>query len=237
MTKYSVDQKEFRKQETLKAARIFEVYCAKRHLTEYEGARLIGVCQNTYSKWKCGIACASEKAVRRIMELVMADFPSLLDDEDFDFNVPSSPLATAAYPVLNLRKAVDALSQRMESPVMYATKNAMRKEFFSGGVKGRDLAIEATGASITYYEPKSVTTFLVQPNANIAEGDEVLVVMNKDDEIRWGHVFVSKNREQLLFKDQTAPGGKLLFDLPYYTNAVLGVYLIKEIHINHKKLK
>lgn len=227
--KYTPEQKEQRKEETLKAARLIRLYCHKQHKKVQDVAAILGCTPNTVSKWSNGAAIMSPMTVRMVFQKLE---PEIGEITDADVKLAKMVTAVAQYPTLDCRGAMRSLQQHILPPAMFAERNSLFTSYFTDGAPGIDFGLKASGMIIQCSEYKENTVFMVRVNDVIQEGRLVLVAF-RDPE----HLLLCKIQigfEEISFLEPRT--GEVVEKAATFSDRILGIFLIQKIYQDERNI-
>ena len=228
--KYTHEQKEQRKEETLRAVRLIRLYMHKNRKKVQDVAAILGCTPNTVSKWSNGAAIMSDMMVRLVFQKLE---PEIGEISSADVKLAKMVTAVAQYPTLDCRGVVASLQQHLLPPEKYAERNSLFTSYFTDGEPGTDFGMKASGMRIQCSEYKENTVFMVRAHDVIQEGRLVLVVFREEP----ARILLCKTRteyEELFLLDPRT--GETVEKVPLFTDKILGILLIQKIYQDERNI-
>lgn len=227
--KYTHEQKEQRKEETLRAVRLIRLYMHKNRKKVQDVAAILGCTPNTVSKWSNGAAIMSDMMVRLVFQKLE---PEIGEISSADVKLAKMVTALAQYPTVDCRGAVRSLQQHILPPARYAERNSLFTSYFTDGEPGVDFGLKAAGMKIQCSEYKENTVFMVRANDVIQEGRLVLVVFREPESILLCKVRIGF--EELVFLDPRTE--EPVERASTFSDKVLGILLIQKIYQDERNI-
>lgn len=227
--KFTKEEKQQRQDETLRVARILRAWMSRKGIKVKDAAEILKVNPNTISKWCNGSATMSVKACHEILAHVMPEMGEITEEDE---RTGRAMTALSRYPTIDLRALVLAMSQHIMPAATFAARNSIQTSYFKNGERGVDFGVKMSGMEVHGADYDEHTVMMVRANALINNGDLVIIVYAKPEEIHVARV--RREGDELLILPVN--GGEILKRLPVFNDKLVGILLVDAIYQDNRSV-